>query len=92
MYTKNDKYYSCNLFNQWYIVAQIKSERTMIKKVVKKQTLSEHSENSIQDDLEYWLGKSPRERIEAVEYLRRQYYGNSARLQRVARVIQRKSS
>ncbi len=39
--------------------------------------------------LAYWLGKTPAERVAAVETLRRQYYGNSARLQRVTRVIKR---
>ncbi len=44
--------------------------------------------NSVQDDLEFWLSRSPEERINAVELLRRQYHGNTERLQRVARVIQ----
>jgi hypothetical protein len=57
----------------------------MIRKVVKKQKLSDSTAHS---DLEFWLNKSPEERIAAIEYLRRQYYGNSARLQRSARVIQ----
>lgn len=39
-------------------------------------------------DLEYWLSKSPDERISAVEILRRQYNGNSERLQRTVRIIQ----
>ena len=43
-------------------------------------------------DLAYWLGKSPAERIPAVQFLRRQQYGTGARLQRVARVIQRPQS
>jgi hypothetical protein len=60
----------------------------MIKKVVKKSRLKE-SKNT---DLEYWLQKPPEERVAAVDYLRSQIYGNSARLQRVARVIQRSSS
>ena len=44
--------------------------------------------NSIQEDLAFWLEKSPEDRISAVEYLRRQYDGNTARLQRSARIIQ----
>lgn len=59
----------------------------MIKKVVKKIDIQK--DNSIKEDLKYWLGKDPGERISAVEYLRRQYHGNSGRLQRVARVTQR---
>lgn len=58
----------------------------MIKKVVKKTDLMKN--NSIKEDLKYWLEKDPIERVSAVEYLRRQYHGNSDRLQRVARVTQ----
>lgn len=61
----------------------------MIEKAVKKRSLKDAS--SIQEDLAYWLSKKPAERIEAVEILRRQYFGNTARLQRVARVIRRPS-
>ena len=56
----------------------------MIKKVVKIRDLKEKG-----DDLAYWLSKPPKERIEAVEILRKQAHGNTERLQRVARVIQR---
>ena len=40
------------------------------------------------DDLKYWLAKTPDERIEAVEILRKQYHGNTVRLQRSVRIIQ----
>ena len=59
----------------------------MIEKVVKKQNLEDHKSNSIIDDLEYWLAKTPEERVSTVEFLRRQYHGRTARLQRLARVI-----
>jgi hypothetical protein len=59
----------------------------MIEKVVKIANLKEFSE--IKENLVYWLSKSPEERVSAVEFLRRQHYGSSARLQRVARIIQR---
>ena len=59
----------------------------MIKKVVKIKKLDDKHDNL--DDLKYWLSKSSKERIAAVEYLRRQFHGSSARLQRVARVVQR---
>ena len=62
----------------------------MIQKIVKKYRMDELS--SIREDLAYWLSKSPVERISAVEYLRRQYHGNTARLQRSARIIQLKQS
>ena len=61
----------------------------MIKKIVTKKKLSD---SSIKDDLAFWLSKSPEERVAAVDYLRKQYHGSAARLQRVARVTQRKSS
>lgn len=57
----------------------------MTKKVLKKTVLNDNFDKS---DLIYWMSKSSRERIEAVEILRRQFYGNTARLQRVVRVIQ----
>jgi len=59
----------------------------MIEKVVTKCTLGEWSK--IKDDLRYWLGKTPEQRIEAMEYLRRQYYGDSAGLQRTVRIAKR---
>ena len=59
----------------------------MIRKVVKIKNIKDS--NSITDDLNFWLTKSPEDRITAIEYLRRQYDGNTARFQRVARVIQR---
>ena len=59
----------------------------MIQKKVKKRGLREPASRN--EDLAYWLSKTPEERVAAVEDLRRQYYGSAARLQRVARVIQR---
>jgi hypothetical protein len=59
----------------------------MLKTEVKKRRLSTYS--SIRDNLDYWMGKTPKERVAAVEYLRKQYNGNSGRLQRFARIIQR---
>ena len=58
----------------------------MIEKTVKKLDLKRDS--SIKEDLVYWLSKTPQERIAAIEFLRRQYHGSSARLQKSARVIQ----
>jgi len=62
----------------------------MIEKVVKKARLREFSE--IKENLEYWLSKSPSERVEAVEILRKQAHGNLPGLQRTARVVQRPQS
>ena len=61
----------------------------MIQKIVKKYRL--HERTTTQDDLAYWLSKTPEERVATVDYLRTQYYGNAPRLQRVARVVQRLS-
>ena len=59
----------------------------MIRKIIKKHDLDNFSE--IKENLEYWLSRPPEERLAAVDALRRQYYGESHRLQRVARVIGR---
>ena len=58
----------------------------MIKKVVTKHNIKDFS--STKEDLAYWLNRTPEERVEAVEYLRRQLHGSSERLQRTARIIQ----
>jgi hypothetical protein len=59
----------------------------MIKKVISKCSLSQWRKEK--DDLRYWLSRSPEERIGVIEFLRKQYYGDSARLQRTVRVIKR---
>lgn len=59
----------------------------MIQKIVRKYHLQERA--TAQADLAYWLSKTPEERVATVDYLRRQYYGNATRLQRVARIVQR---
>ena len=58
----------------------------MIQKLITKRKLDD---SSLLDDLAYWLGRSPEERISTVEILRRQYYGSSGRLQRFSRVVER---
>ena len=62
----------------------------MIRKIVKIRDLDDR--DSIKDDLDYWLSRNPEERLAAVECMRRQHHGNTARLQRTARVIQRPQS
>jgi hypothetical protein len=57
----------------------------MIRKVVQIHRLDGFSE--IRQNLEYWLSRPPQERLAAVDELRREYYGDSHRLQRVARVV-----
>ena len=46
--------------------------------------------NSHKEDLNYWLSKTPQERVAAVDFLRRQYHGSFERLQRVATIIKQK--
>jgi hypothetical protein len=58
----------------------------MIEKSVKKLDL--RGSLSVKEDLAYWLSKTPRERIAAIECLRGQFHGSAARLQRSARVVQ----
>lgn len=61
----------------------------MIEKVVKKGLITDDLDSA---DLDFWLSKTPAERVEAVEILRKQFYGSSTGLQRVVRVIQRPES
>ena len=47
------------------------------------------------DEKEYWLSKTPQERLEAVELMRQIIYGydpSTTRLQRVFEIAQRKQS
>ncbi len=62
----------------------------MIEKIVNKGNLDDKFLKEA--DLKYWLKKSPQERIDAVEILRRQYDGSAERLQRIVRVIQLKQN
>ncbi len=62
----------------------------MIEKIVAKLSLKDAS--SPKHDLAYWLSKTPEERVEAVELLRKAHYGGTERLQRTARVVQRTES
>lgn len=58
----------------------------MIKKIVKINNLDDFNQN--QSDLNYWLSGPAEKRTEAVEILRKQNYGNSARLQRTVVIVQ----
>lgn len=61
----------------------------MIQKIIKIKNINAGNDSS---DLEYWLKKSAKDRVEAVDFLRKQHDGDTARLQRVVKVIQRTSS
>ena len=60
-----------------------------MEKVIRKISLKDKRNY----DLEYWLSKTPEERISAIEFLRKQFYetkdGSSPRLQRVINIIKR---
>ncbi len=62
----------------------------MIKKVIKIKDLKDA--RSFKEDLDFWLKKSPEKRVEAVDFLRRQYHGRTTRPQRVVRVIHLKKN
>lgn len=61
-----------------------------MEKVIRKISLKKQP-----DDYNYWMSKTPQERIEAVEFLREQYLGMKneilPRLSRVLKVIKQKS-
>jgi len=63
-----------------------------MEKVVRKISLRDKRNY----DLEYWLSKTPEERIYAIELLRQQLYenndGSAPRLQRILKIIKRKQS
>lgn len=59
----------------------------MIVKKIHKKNL--HSSNS--SDIDYWMSQSPEIRLNAVEFMRKQFYVKSPeRLQRVYSIIKRK--
>ena len=57
-----------------------------IKKIVKIKDIKDN--DSITEDLQFWLRMPPEERVATVDLLRRHYHGSTGRLQRVAKVIQ----
>ncbi|MEK7449008.1 MAG: hypothetical protein AAB019_05930 [Planctomycetota bacterium] len=59
----------------------------MIKQIVNKHNLND--QKTIKADLDYWLRQPVAERIAAVEFLRKQWYGSTAGLQRTVKIIQR---
>jgi hypothetical protein len=60
-----------------------------MEKVYLKRGLNE---STVKQDLNFWMSCSPEERISAVEYLRKLYYGDTGRLQRSVKIIQRTRS
>ena len=56
-----------------------------IQKVVERGVLRADPHGA--SDLRYWLQPTPQKRISCVEELRRQSYGDTPRLQRVAEII-----
>lgn len=60
----------------------------MIQKVFRIRPLGDPSAE--REDMEYWLSRPPGERMEELENLRRHFYGDLPRIQKVARVIKLK--
>jgi hypothetical protein len=59
---------------------------SVIQRVVTRRSMKGFDE--IRENLVYWRSRPVADRVAAVEILRRQVYGNTARLQRSARVLQ----
>jgi hypothetical protein len=62
---------------------------------VDREALSVGDLSEVSNELEYWLSKTPGERMEALELLRQVIYGYDpavARLQRVLEVVELKRS
>ena len=62
----------------------------MILRTVRKLSLVESAGK--RRDLEFWLSRTPEERLAAVDRLRNEWHGGGASLQSVARIIQRSSA
>jgi hypothetical protein len=62
----------------------------MIKPTVTRHDMDPAFE--VRQNVRYWLSKPPEERLAAVDELRKQLYGDSVRLQRTIRVVQREQS
>ena len=60
-----------------------------MEKVFVKRRLNE---STVKQDIDFWLSRSPEERVAAVEYLRKLYYGDTGRLQRSFKIVQRTRS
>ncbi len=59
----------------------------MLRDAIKLRRKGEFDEAA--ENRRYWLSRPPEERVQAVDKLRREYYGTGSRLQRTARTIQR---
>ena len=63
--------------------------RRRLEPVVRRYALSDR--RAALDALAWWLGRPASERLAAVDELRREFYGNPARLQRTAQIVERAS-
>ena len=76
------------LFDGCYIIGLVNDWRGWVRMDKTAIKIIKLGEENPKDDLAYWLSRPVKERIEAVEILRREYYGSSARLQRnVVKII-----
>jgi hypothetical protein len=61
----------------------------MIDERIDRSKLTVTSFNDAEaDDIDYWMNKTPTERVEGIEYLRRWLYGDSEVDQRLQRVLE----
>jgi len=60
--------------------------------IEKTKRITKLTDSADRDNLAYWLEKTPEERLEAVEFMRRHYYGDTTGFQRVARVVEQERS
>jgi hypothetical protein len=58
-----------------------------MQKIIKKSDL--HDTDAARRDLEFWLSRTPEERVSAVEILRRQHYGDMGRIKKMIRKFRR---
>ena len=69
-----------------YLTGAIADTGVVIEKVVTKRHL--HDRSGVKEDLQYWLSRTPEERVNAVDFLWMQLYGpGPRRIQRVVKVI-----
>ena len=63
----------------------------MLEDRIDKNCFTVHNLYDVQDDLQYWLNRTPQDRVSAIEMMRRINYGNdiaTGRLQRLFEVAE----
>ena len=60
----------------------------MLEDRINKNIFSVHNLNDDENDLLYWLGRTPQDRISAIEMMRRINYGNDISTRRLQRLLE----